>query len=147
MKKTKTVYILLGLAIAVLLSACGNSASEGEDGKIKIVAAHNQTSPDSPYQAGLLKFKEVAEEESNGSIEVEVHAGTIGTEESQLVEKLQLKAADVVVVSPGFMTQTGIKEVDLFSIPYIFTSYEHWKSAVDGEVGEKMANKIGRAHV
>ncbi|OZU88091.1 C4-dicarboxylate ABC transporter substrate-binding protein [Virgibacillus indicus] len=142
MKKTKTVYILLGLVIAVLLSACGNDGTEGEDGKIKIVAAHNQTSPDSPYQAGLLKFKEVAEEESNGSIEVEVHAGTIGTEESQLVEKLQLKAADVVVVSPGFMTQTGIKEVDLFSIPYIFTSYEHWESAVDGEVGEKMADII-----
>jgi TRAP-type transport system periplasmic protein len=138
----KKFLLLVVLAIG-FLAGCNSTAVDGDgDGKIKIIAAHNQTSPDNPYQTGMLKFKEVAERESNGNIEVEVHAGTIGTEESQLVEKLQLGAADVVLVSPGFMTQTGIREVDLFSAPYLFTSYNHWLNVVDGEVGEEMGNII-----
>lgn len=140
MKKLKYIPVLFAIAALAALAAC--NGEKVDDGTIKIIAAHNQTSPDSPYQVGLLKFKEVAEQESDGTIEVEVHAGTIGTEESELVEKLQLGAADVVLVSPGFMTQTGIKEVDLLSLPYLFSSYEHWEKVVDGEVGEKMGEII-----
>nr|WP_263324659.1 TRAP transporter substrate-binding protein [Neobacillus sp. Marseille-Q6967] len=149
MKKLFSLSFVLLLALSVVLAGCsskessgGGSDKEGGAEKIKIVAAHNQTSPDNPYQVGLLKFKEVAESKSNGNIEVEVHAGTIGTEESELVEKLKLGAADVVLVSPGFMTQTGIKEVDLLALPYLFDSYEHWGKVVDGEIGEEMAKLV-----
>lgn len=142
MGKNKYSFLLLAILAIGLLAGCNTAVDADGDGKIKIIAAHNQTSPDNPYQTGMLKFKEVAERESNGEIEVEVHAGTIGTEESQLVEKLQLGAADVVLVSPGFMTQTGIREVDLFSAPYLFTSYDHWLNVVDGEVGEEMGTII-----
>lgn len=140
-------FILVAFGV---LAGCGNddtggsdeSGGDGDGGKIKLIAAHNQTDPENPYQDGLLKFKEVAESESDGNVEVEVHAGTIGTEESELVEKLKLGAADVVLVSPGFMTQTGIEEVNLFAMPYLFDSYDHWGKVVDGEVGEKMAKII-----
>lgn len=139
-----------------MLAACGNedegnqngtnengeNAAAGEEDTIKIVAAHNQTDPDNPYQDGLLEFKEVAESESNGSIEVEVHAGTLGTSESELVESLQLGGADVVLVSPGFMSSTGIREIDLFALPYLFESYDHWEETVDGEVGDEIADII-----
>lgn len=153
----KKIALLILLLAATVLAACGGNGggnegaggSEGEGGEgggsvepIKLIAAHNQTSTENPYQEGLLEFKRVAEEESGGAIEVEVHAGTIGTEESQLVEKLQTGGADVVLVSPGFMTQTGIKEVDLFALPYLFTSYDHWESVVDGEVGDQFAQII-----
>ncbi|MGR3764126.1 TRAP transporter substrate-binding protein [Rossellomorea sp. NS-SX7] len=143
MKKFVSISFVLMLALSGILAGCGSKETGGEgEKKIKIVAAHNQTSPDNPYQTGLLKFKEVAESKSNGDIDVEVHAGTIGTEESELVEKLKLGGADVVLVSPGFMTQTGIKEIDLLALPYLFDSYEHWEKTVDGEVGEEMAKLI-----
>ena len=142
-----SLSLVLLLTVVSILTGCsseeaGSSNEAGSSDKIKIIAAHNQTSPDNPYQVGLLKFKEVAEAKSNGAIEVEVHAGTLGTEESELVEKLKLGAADVVLVSPGFMTQTGIKEVDLFALPYLFESYEHWEKVVDGEVGEEIAKLV-----
>lgn len=141
MKRLKLVPITLLMIALAMLTACSEEGEEN-DGDIKIISAHNQTSPDSPYQVGLNKFKEIAEDESDGSIEVEVHAGTIGTEENELIEKLQLGAADMVLVSPGFMTQTGIKEVDLFSFPYLFSNYEQWESAVDGDPGERMSEII-----
>jgi tripartite ATP-independent transporter DctP family solute receptor len=146
MKKLFSSSLVLLLALSVILAGCNTEeAASGENEgseKIKILAAHNQTSPENPYQTGLLKFKEVAESKSNGAIEVEVHAGTLGTDESELIEKLKLGAADVVLVSPGFMTQTGIKEIDLLALPYLFESYEHWEKVVDGEVGEEMAQLI-----
>ena len=143
MKKSifKAAALIMGLS--AILAGCGDSKTEGtgEGESLKLLAAHNQTSPDNPYQTGLLKFEEVLED-SNADIEVEVHAGTLGTEESELVEKLKLGAADVIVVSPGFMTQTGVKEVDLLALPYLFESYEHWEKVVDGEVGESIAKLI-----
>jgi tripartite ATP-independent transporter DctP family solute receptor len=138
--------------LSLILTACGEddgsqggnaeNESNSTEESVKIIAAHNQTSAENPYQDGLLKFKEVAENQSDGQIEVEVHAGTIGTEESELVEKLSTGAADVVLVSPGFMTSTGIQEVDIFALPYLFESYDHWESVVDGEVGDQMADII-----
>jgi len=146
MNKKMKKFLVLPLVLSAALAGCGSEESTdggtGAPEKIKLIAAHNQTSPDNPYQVGLLKFKEVVESESDGNIEVEVHAGTIGTEESELVEKLKLGAADVVLVSPGFMTQTGIQEVDLFALPYLFDSYDHWEQVVDGEVGEEMATIV-----
>ncbi|WP_079477598.1 TRAP transporter substrate-binding protein [Halobacillus salinus] len=142
MKKSISFMIIVLVAVVTALSGCsGNDADASEgDGKLKIIAAHNQTSPDNPYQIGMKEFKKVAEQNEN--VEVEVHAGTLGTSESELVEKLKLGAADVVLVSPGFMSKTGIKEIDLFALPYVFDSYDHWEKAVDGEVGDEMADII-----
>lgn len=150
MKKRLFPALLMLLALTMVLAACGESGDSSDGGgsnvggeeKIKLLVAHNQTSPDNPYQVGLLEFKKVAEEASNGAIEVEVHAGTLGTEEEELVQKLKLDAADVILVSPGFMSQTGIKEIDLLAFPYLFDSYDHWESVVDGEVGNEMGELI-----
>ncbi len=128
----------LALLLSTALFGCGESADS--NGPLKIVAAHNQTNLSSPYQAGMLKLKEVADE--SGLFNVEVHAGTIGTNENELVEKLVLGGADVVLVSPGFMTSSGIEEVDLFSLLYLFNDYSHWEKVVDGQVGQDLADII-----
>lgn len=137
-KSFSTLIILL--ALSMVLVACGKNAEGENEGKIKLLVAHNQTSPDNPYQVGLLEFKKVAEEESEGAIEVEVHAGTLGTQEEELVQKLKLGGVDLALVSPSFMTQTGIKEIDLLAFPYLFDDYDHWERVVDGAVGEAMAD-------
>lgn len=147
MKKRLSMLLVLMVSSILALAGCSEDGSTGSDSEggnesLKIIAAHNQTSPENPYQIGMKEFEKVAEENSEGNIEVEVHAGTLGTSESELVEKLKLGAADVVLVSPGFMSKTGIKEIDLFATPYMFDSYDHWEKVVDGEIGDKMADII-----
>jgi len=134
MKKPVVLFLAAVLALVFVLPV--------QAAPLKLVAAHNQTSQENPYQYGMLKFKEVVEKLSNGEISVDVHAGTIGTNEDELVEKLKLGAADVVVASPGFMTKIGIPEVDLFSLLYLFNSFGHWEKAVDGEAGQTLAKII-----
>lgn len=134
----KISFIVCLLSCLVLLS-CGGSSEEN----IKIIAAHNQTFIESPYQVGLLTFKEEAEKEE--TIEVEVHAGTIGTNEDELVEKLVMGAADVIIVSPGFMSKTGVKEIDMFALPYLFENFDHWETVLDGDVGDEFSDLIYKA--
>lgn len=133
----KKLFTLL-TAAAISLAGCSDDSTKSDT--IKIVAAHNQTNLSSPYQTGMLKLKEVADK--SGLFNVEVHAGTIGTNENELVEKLVLGGADMVLVSPGFMTSSGIKEVDLFSLLYLFNDYSHWEKVVDGKVGKDIADII-----
>ncbi|HHV38415.1 MAG TPA: TRAP transporter substrate-binding protein [Tepidimicrobium sp.] len=152
----KILVILLALTlIAGLLVGCQQDAAPagdteepaGEDAAtdlepLHLVIAHNQTSTDNPYQYGMVKFKEVVEEISDGNITVEVHNGSIGTNESELIEKLSLGAADMVVASPGFMTGIGVEEVDLLSLLYLFDGFDHWEKAMDGDFGNTMAEII-----
>ncbi|WP_417528323.1 TRAP transporter substrate-binding protein [Marinomonas shanghaiensis] len=135
----KKLFTLL-TAAAIFLAGCSDDSTKSDT--IKIVAAHNQTNLSSPYQTGMLKLKEVADK--SGLFNVEVHAGTIGTNENELVEKLVLGGADMVLVSPGFMTSSGIEEVDLFSLLYLFDDYSHWEKVVDGKVGKDIADIIYR---
>ncbi|MGO2355496.1 MAG: TRAP transporter substrate-binding protein [Marinomonas foliarum] len=134
----KKLFTLLTATAALSLAGCGDDSTKSDT--IKLVAAHNQTNLSSPYQTGMLKLKEVAD--NSGFFDVEVHAGTIGTNENELVEKLVLGGADMVLVSPGFMTSSGIEEVDLFSLLYLFNDYSHWEKVVDGKVGKDIADII-----
>ncbi len=127
------------LAGALALGTFAGTASAAD---LNLIVAHNQTSLENPYAYGIIKFKEVVEDLSGGSIEVTLHHGTLGENESELIEKLEMGAASMVVASPGFMTAIGVPEVDMFSLLYLFDSFDHWEAAVDGEFGDAMKTLI-----
>ena len=135
MKAKKVLAALLTTAmVASMLVGCGAKeeaaapAAPAEEAAVEpelsLIIASNQTSPENPYHFGLAKFKEVAEEVSGGKIEVITHDGTLGENENELVEKLNMGAAQMVVASPGFMTAIGVPEVDMLSLYYLFDSFE-----------------------
>ncbi len=135
MKKCAMLFAAALFALALAVPTAAHAATT-------IVVAHNQTSQENPYQYGMLKFKEALERLSGGEFVVDVHAGTIGTNEDELVEKVQMGAADFVVASPGFMTKAGIPEVDMFALLYLFNDFTHWEKAVDGTAGQELAKVI-----
>lgn len=164
MKKSLSL-VLAGILAAVSLAACGSAAPAGGTtgssaaagssapaaasasagngaAELNLIVASNQTSEENPYSYGLDKFKEVVEEKSGGKIFVTVHKGTLGENESELVEKLEMGAANMIVASPGFMTGIGVPQVDIFSLNYLFNSFDHWEAALDGEFGAKMKDVV-----
>lgn len=137
-------FISLGLILLASVSfvfANGDSETKG-DKPLNLIVAHNQTSLENPYAYGIRAFKEKVEELSNGQITATLHHGTLGESESELVEKLQLGAASIVVASPAFMVSIGIPEVDMFSLNYLFDSFDNWEENVDGEFGSAMTSLI-----
>ena len=163
--KKKVSLVLAGALVAASLAGCGGGAAApattaapaaGGDtttaaaaapaadvkADLNLIIASNQTSLDNPYSYGMDKFKEVLEEKSGGKISVTVHKGTLGENENELVEKLEMGAASMVVASPGFMTAIGVPEVDIFSLNYLFDSFDHWEKCLDGDFGNKMKETV-----
>ncbi len=160
--KKKIALALAGIMTVASLAACGSSSSNtaattaaaagaasaettaaasGDTAvtpELNLIVASNQTAEDNPYSIGMEKFKEVVEDVSGGKITATVHKGTLGENESELVEKLEMGAANMIVVSPGFMTGIGVPEIDIFSLNYLFESFDHWEAALDGEFGDQM---------
>ena len=144
--KKKLALMMAGVLAAMSLAACGGSqpaattaaaaapaaaapaaAAPAEGVELNLIIASNQTSEENPYSIGMEAFKTALEEVSGGKATATVHKGTLGENESELVEKLSMGAADLVVASPGFMTAIGVPEVDFFSLYYIFESFDHWE--------------------
>lgn len=159
MKKSRLLSIVTAAVLGIgVLAGCGGSGgssagqaagttSEADTAasaaaELNLIVASNSTDPTHMYSFGLDKFKEVAEEVSGGKIAVTVHKGTLGENESELVEKLTMGAADMVISSPGFMTSIGVPEIDIFSLEYLFDSFDHWEKCVDGEFGDSMKEII-----
>ncbi len=152
----KVVAGILLLVMTVMMVGCGSPESspesdtttettadstvvETEDvAPIVLRVAHNQTSLDNPYQFGLNKFAEELERLSGGKMQAEVYPGTLGTNESELAMKLTTDSVDMVVASPAFLSSTGVKEFDIFSLLYLFDSFDDWEKDIDGEFGDKM---------
>ncbi len=109
---------------------------------LELVVTHNQTSTENPYSYGMVEFKKSVEEISGGQIKVTIYNGTISQNESELVDKLKIGEVDMVVASPGFMTQIGVPEVEMFSLLYLFDNFDHWSASLDGEFGESMKKII-----
>lgn len=161
MKKTKTMVLGAAVWMAVL-TGCQNAQSAGSaanadtmaptqneastsaevEPEVVIQVAHNQTSMENPYVIATKKFKEELERVSGGKMTAILNHGTLGESDSELIEKLDMGAVDLVVVSPGFMTSIGVNEIDIFSLPYLFDSFDHWEAAVDGEFGQRMRQFI-----
>lgn len=118
------------------------NASQADSQTIKMVIASNQTSADNPYHFGLQTFKEVVEELSGGTIQVECSDGTLTENETELIEMLDDGKAQMVVVSPGNMSSAGVSEINLISLLYLFDGFNHWEAAMDGEFGSTMADII-----
>lgn len=134
--------------LACCLAGCGSSASSsassnnGTAVELNVSLAHNQTSADNPYVIASEKFKTALEEVSGGRATATLYHGTLGENESELVEKLEMGAVNMCVASPGFMTSLGVKEIDIFSLLYLFESFDHWTACVDGEFGDAMKEVV-----
>ncbi len=115
---------------------------EAPEDQIVLIFAHNQTALDHSFHLGAVKFQEELERLSGGTMTAEIHPGDLGTNESELIEKVQLGAVDLTVASPNFMSQVGVKEVDLIALTYVFNSMDQWTRAMDGEFGEALAESV-----
>lgn len=109
---------------------------------LNLKVAHNQTALDNPYVFGISAFKEKVEQLSNGSIQATLYNGTMDQEESGLMKKMQAGEASIVIVSPSLVTAQNVPEVDVLSLEYLFDSFPHWASCLDGEFGTELAKIV-----
>ena len=148
MKKVIATLLIVGVLAAGMIGCAQHDSETAVAGRtegkasVKLIAAHVQSVPDAAFTVSMHKFADRVKELSGGEIEVEVHDGTLGTQETELIDKLVMGAVDVTVASPGFMAKMGVPEVDMFSLPYLIESNEHFQNVFGGDIGEDFADVV-----
>ena len=98
--------------------------------------------PDTPKGKGAEKFKELAEQYTEGKVKVEVYPNSQLYKDKEELEALQLGSVQMLAPSLAKFGPLGIQDFEAFDLPYIFDGYDQLRKITDGEVGAAMLAKL-----
>ena len=125
----------LALAVGVLASAMV-MASE-----IVIKFSH-VVAQDTPKGKAAEHFKKLAEERTKGKVKVQVYPNSQLYKDKEELEALQLGAVQMLAPSLAKFGPLGVKEFEVFDLPYIFDDYKDLHKVTEGPVGKQLLGKL-----
>ncbi|MBP2295988.1 TRAP transporter substrate-binding protein [Azospirillum rugosum] len=129
------------LAAFTLGAALALAATSAFADPIVIKFSHVVT-PDTPKGKGADKFKELAEKYTEGKVKVEVYPNSQLYKDKEELEALQLGAVQMLAPSLAKFGPLGVKEFEVFDLPYIFPDQAALQRVEDGPVGQKLFQKL-----
>lgn len=158
----KSLVIIISMLLVLSLVACTTSTSapepapapsnnastpepapaEVKEEKVKLIFSVNAVPGDAHYEA-MMKFEEVVEAKSNGSIEVDTfHSGSLFKQDQELAA-VKSGQADIVYLSAPWLTD-GSPWISMFNAGYMFKTYDHMTKALNGEVGQEVFERVAQ---
>lgn len=130
--------LMLGGVAAIAMFSMAAFAQEPIVIKFSHVVADN-----TPKGKGALEFKRLAEERTAGKVKVEVFANSTLYKDKEEMEALQLGAVQMLAPSLAKFGPLGLKQFELFDLPYIFDNYDDLHKVTYGPVGKNLLNLLG----
>ena len=87
-------------------------------------------------------FKKKAEELTKGRVKIEVYANSTLYKDKEEMEALQIGAVQMLAPSLAKFGPLGVKEFEVFDLPYIFSSYDDLHKVTQGTMGRKLLDKL-----
>jgi C4-dicarboxylate-binding protein DctP len=134
MTKYSTV---LAMAAAFFLAVATGGAVHAQSEPIVIKFSH-VVAPQTPKGKGAEKFKELAEKYTDGKVKVEVYPNSQLYKDKEEVEALQLGAVQMLAPSNSKFGPIGIKDYEVFDLPYIVPNKAALRKVTDGPIGQRM---------
>jgi C4-dicarboxylate-binding protein DctP len=97
---------------------------------------------DTPKGKGAQKFKELVEERSKGRIQVEVYPNSQLYKDKEEIEALQLGAVQMLAPSLSKFGPLGVKEFEVFDLPFLFKDDASYQAVTQGAVGRDLFRKL-----
>jgi len=126
--------ILAAVSAAALVVVGPASAA---DQPIVIKFSHVVAS-DTPKGKAADKFKELAEKYTDGKVKVEVYPNSTLYKDKEELEALQLGAVQMLAPSNSKFGPIGIKEFEVFDLPYILPDTKALRKVTEGPVGARL---------
>ena len=127
------------LLVASLLAACSTWAVAQQPIVIKF---SHVVANDTPKGLAAEYFKKKAEEYTKGKVKVEVYANSTLYKDKEELEALQLGAVQMLVPSLAKFGPLGVKEFEMFDLPYIFDNYDQLHKITEGPIGKSILAKL-----
>ena len=128
-------------ALLVGLVAVGLSAAAVAADPIVIKFSH-VVATDTPKGKAAEKFKELADKYTKGAVKVEVYANSTLYKDKEEMEALQLDAVQMLAPSLAKFGPLGVREFEVFDLPYIFDGRDALHKVTKGPVGQKLLSKL-----
>ncbi|MBJ6727470.1 TRAP transporter substrate-binding protein [Geomesophilobacter sediminis] len=130
---------LKALLAAVLLVAFASSALAA--GPIVIKFSH-VVAQNTPKGQAADYFKKLAEQRTKGRVKIEVYPNSQLYKDKEEMEALQLGAVQMLAPSLAKFAPLGVKEFEVFDLPFIFNDYQDLHKVTQGPVGAKLLKKL-----
>src|SRR3954454_14346927 len=125
--------LILAASVAVL-ALTGPALA---DDPIVIKFSH-VVAPNTPKGLAAEKFKELAEKYTDGKVKVEVYPNSQLYKDKEELEALQLGAVQMLAPSNSKFGPIGVKEFEVFDLPYILPDLATLRKVTDGPLGGKL---------
>jgi C4-dicarboxylate-binding protein DctP len=103
-----------------------------------VIKFSHVVAPDTPKGKGALKFKELAEKCTNGKVVVEVYPNSQLYKDNEELQALQLGAVQLLAPSLAKFGPLGVREFEVFDLPFILPSKAAVRKVTDGPLGAKL---------
>ncbi|MBX6965709.1 C4-dicarboxylate ABC transporter [Alcaligenes faecalis] len=107
-----------------------------------IIKFSHVVSPDTPKGKGAVRFKELAEKYTEGKVVVEVYPNSQLYKDKEELEALQLGAVHMLAPSLAKFGPLGVREFEVFDLPFIFNDRTDLRKVTEGPVGRMLLDKL-----
>jgi len=128
------------ITVAVLSLALGLPLS-AQAAPIIIKFSH-VVANETPKGQAANYFKKLAEERTKGAVKVEVYPNSQLYKDKEEMEALQMGAVQMLAPSLAKFAPLGLKEFEVFDLPFIFDDYKELHKVTQGPVGAKLLKRL-----
>lgn len=132
MKLSKVWVLMLGMALSSAAMAAG---------EIVIKFSH-VVAQDTPKGKAADYFAKLAAEKTKGKVKVEVYPNSQLYKDKEELEALQMGSVQMLAPSLAKFGPLGVKEFELFDLPYIFDNYDELHRITQGPIGQSLLKKL-----
>ena len=128
----------LALAASALLAAAGTASAQ----QPIVIKFSHVVAVDTPKGKGAEYFKKLAEERTKGRVKVEVYPNSSLFKDGEEMEALQLGSVQMLAPSLAKFGPLGVREFEVFDLPYVFDDYAELHKVTSGPVGVGLMKKL-----
>lgn len=132
MKLSRVLVLMLGMALSSVAMAAG---------EIVIKFSH-VVAQDTPKGKAADYFAKLAAEKTKGKVKVEVYPNSQLYKDKEEMEALQMGSVQMLAPSLAKFGPLGVKEFELFDLPYIFDNYDELHRITQGPIGQSLLKKL-----
>ena len=153
MNKTLS-YFIVGLLVGALLASSAfamflrmqkqealNEALNGTNSKAKItLKLGHSLDVNHPVHQAMEHMKKRLAELSDGSVDVDIYPSSVLGNETQCLEQLQ-NGSLAMTKTAAAAIENFIPEMQIFSLPYVFKSRDHYWNVLNSSIGKELLQK------
>ena len=107
-----------------------------------VIKFSHVVAPDTPKGKAADRFKQLVEERSKGRIKIEVYPNSQLYKDKEELEALQLGSVQMLAPSLAKFGPLGVKEFEVFDLPFLFKDDASFRAVTDGAVGKDLFAKL-----